>query len=114
MLTRRVWDKHVENLSKTISPKIGLLRKLKLLLPQHCVELVYKSTIQTHIDYCITTWGFAAMKYLPQIQLQNRAARIITGNWDWDIRGIDIVSDRLLCNVDTILPLYWFLKLCTE
>ena len=87
------WDVHISNLCKTISPKIGLLRKLKQLLPQRSVELVYKSTIQSRIDYCISTWGYSDKKYIKQVQgLQNRAARIITGNYDRDVSSIDLVK----------------------
>lgn len=88
------WSEHVNKLCNTISPKVGLLRKLKRTLPIECVKLVYKSTIQTHIDYCLTTWGFAPAKYLDKVQrLQNRAARIVTGNYSWNVRGTDLVSE---------------------
>ncbi len=83
------WAEHIKHVCNTISPKIGLLRKLKHNLPIECVEQVYKSTIQPHIDYCITVWGFAPNKYVDKVQrMQNRAARIITGNYNWDVRGI--------------------------
>lgn len=88
------WDEHINKLCNKISPKIGLLRKLKQCLPIECLEQVYKSTIQPHIDYCITVWGFAPSKYTNQVQrLQNGAARIITGNYDWTVRGINLVSE---------------------
>ena len=88
------WSDHISHLCSTISPKIGLLGRLKHLLPPECVKLVYKSIIQPHIDYCITVWGFADNKYINKVQsLQNRAARIITGKYDWSTRGIDLVKE---------------------
>ena len=88
------WDIHITNLCSKISPKIGLLYRLKKLLPVRHVEMVYKAIVQPHIDYCLTVWGFASKKYIDKVQkLQNRAARIITGNYDkYDTRGISLVK----------------------
>ncbi len=87
------WNHHIAHLCKKISPKVGLLGRLKKILPTQYVELIYKSIVQPHIDYCITVWGNADNKYLDKVQgLQNRAARIITGNYNWYIRGIELVK----------------------
>jgi hypothetical protein len=87
------WIDHISELCKNVSPKVALLSKLKSLLPIEHVEQVYTSTIQPLIDYCITSWGFAAKKHVNKVQrLQNRAARIITGNFSWETRGIDLVE----------------------
>jgi hypothetical protein len=87
------WTEHISQLCNKISPKIGLLRKLKHLLPVQCVDNVYRTTVQPHIDYCLPVWGFTSGINLQRVQrLQNRAARIITGNFDFFIRGIDLVK----------------------
>ncbi len=88
------WEEHISKLCNTISPKIGLLHRLKKILPTDHVEMVYRSIVQPHIDYCITLWGYAANKYIKKVQsLQNRAARIITGNFDfYTTRGITLVK----------------------
>ncbi len=56
--------------------------------------LYTKNVIQPHIDYCITVWSYAPdVHYIDKVQrLQNRAVRIVSGNYDWTIRGIDIVQ----------------------
>ena len=57
------------------------------------METIYKTTIQSQIDYCLTLWGFSANKYIDEVQrFQNRAARIITGNFEYTTRGIDLVK----------------------
>ena len=62
------------------------------------------------IDYCITVWGSAAQKYLCKIQkLQNSAARLLAQNFDWNIRGIDIVRGLGWQNVK---ERYCFLSCC--
>ena len=44
------------------------------------------ATIQSHFDYCITVWGDSFNANYCKLQsLQNRAARIITDNFDWNV-----------------------------
>ena len=46
--------------------------------------LIYISIIQPTFDYAITIWGYGCDNNLHKIQrLQNRAARIVTGNYDY-------------------------------
>ncbi len=38
-------------------------------------------------------WGYAPNVHINKVQsLQNRAARIVSGNYDWTIRGIDVAK----------------------
>ena len=86
------WSEHVSQLCSKLSPKVGLLRRLKHILPRHCFSKVYMATIQPHIDYCLTVWGHTAACHLDTVQkLQSRAARILTGNYDWNVRGLNLV-----------------------
>ena len=58
------------------------------------------ATVQSHIDYCLTVWGFTSNKNLNRIQkFQNRAAWTITNNFNWDIRGVNIVKDLGWLNI---------------
>ncbi len=58
------------------------------------LNVIYKTVIQPHIDYCITVWGYVPDIYLDKVQrIQNRK-RIITGNYDWYIRGTDFVRNK--------------------
>ena len=86
------------------------LRRLKQILPTDDINCVYYGIFQSIIDYCITVWGSAAQKYLCKIQkLQNRAARLLAQNFDWNIRGIDIVRGLGWQNVK---ERYCFLSCC--
>ena len=70
----------------------------------------YGIYIQSIIDYCITVWGSVAQKYLCKIQkLQNRAARLLAQNVDWNIRGIGIVRGLGWQNIK---ERYCFLSCC--
>ena len=98
------WPDHIENLCKKLAPKVGNLRRLKTTLSRECLLKIYQCTIQSVIDYRITAWGFAPSTYLNRVQsLQNRAARIIIGNYDRNVCGIDIVRDLGYGNAETIL-----------
>ena len=45
---------------------------------------IYQGIIQPRFDYAITIWGFTSKYNLSEVQqLQNRAARIITGDFDY-------------------------------
>lgn len=89
------WSVHIMKLCNKIAPKVGLLRRLKHIVPVECLKNIYQTTVQCHIDYCITIWGFTSSAYLDKVQrLQNRAARIITGKYDrFNIRGINLVKE---------------------
>ena len=73
---------------------------LHTIVPTACLTKYYMTSVQSHIDYCSTVWGFTSNKNLNRIQkFQNRAARIITNNFNWDIRGVNIVKDLGWLNI---------------
>ncbi len=54
----------------------------------------YRSIIQPHFDYCISVWGQTSEANVLLLQkLQNRAARIIVGLYDWNISASKPVKD---------------------
>ncbi len=59
------------------------------------LNIVYKTIIQPHIDYCVTVWGYAPDVHIDKIKrIQCRAARLVSGIFDWDVhdvRGVDTV-----------------------
>ena len=94
------WCKHVLYVKKKILPKVGLIRKLKHIVPIDCLTKYYMATVQSHIDYCLTVWGYSYHANCKLFQsLQNRAARIITNNFDWNVIGITTVKNLGWLNV---------------
>lgn len=94
------WNKHIHNLVSRVSPKIGLLRKLKYKLSTEQLNIVYQSIIQPHFDYCISVWGQTSQRNISIIQrLQNRAARTITGKYDWDISVTKLINELGWMNI---------------
>ena len=62
--------------------------------------LIYSSIIQPKFDYAIAMWGYTCDNNLHKIQrLQNRAAMIVTGNYDYvTTRGTELVRRlRWMC-----------------
>ena len=62
---------------------------------------IYQGIIQPRFDYALTIWGFTSKYNLSKVKrLQTRAARIITGEFDYiHVRGIDIVKNLKWMNV---------------
>ena len=71
------------------------------MLPSHMLMYIYTSIIQPKINYAISIWGYTTAHNINKVQrLQNRAARILTGNCDYvNTRGIDLVKTLGLMNV---------------
>jgi hypothetical protein len=81
------WESHVKNVETKISMAAGVLWKLKLYLPQNIKIKIYKSLIETHINYMIPVWGSATDSIIHPLQVaQNRALR--------NVYGIDRLTNR--------------------
>jgi len=87
------WNTHISAICKKVSPKIEMLRKLKCKLPRDQICIIYESIIQPHFDYCISVWGHTSKNNITLLQrLQNRAARVITGVYDWNYSASKLVK----------------------
>ncbi len=69
-----------ENHLNEFARGVGVLRRLASVIPTFVLRKLYFSLIYTHITYCLPVWGGASVTYVGRVQLlQNRAARIMTG-----------------------------------
>ena len=95
------WSEHIKEHARKINYKLVQLKKLaKSGCPKSLLMTIYKTFIQSRIDYGISIWGCTTKENMYKIQrLQNRAARIITQNWDFTIRGLDIVRGLKIQNI---------------
>ncbi len=63
-------------------------------------KTVYNTMVQPILYYCISVWGYAPCTYIRKIQrFQNRTARIISGNCNWEMSGLLIVKRLRWLNV---------------
>ena len=95
------WNLQTDSISKKLVFIISRVSRLKPVLPSQMLMYIYSSIIQPKIDYAISIWGYTTAHNINKVQrLQNRAARILTGNFDYvNTRGIDLVKNLGLMNV---------------
>ena len=62
--TNLTWKKHVNKIANKCSRITGVLNKLKHVLPLDIKKLLYNSLILSHINYCITVWGYKGSRIL--------------------------------------------------
>ena len=69
------WKSHTDYIASKISKSIGILNRLKYILPTDIKIMIYNSLILSHINYGILMWGYHSDRLY---KLQKRAMRIIT------------------------------------
>lgn len=69
------WKFHINTISQKISKTIGIMCKLKNILPLHVLLTLYNSLILPYLSYGILVWGTHAYK---MTKLQKKAIRVIT------------------------------------
>ena len=56
------WSKHIDKIQSKVSQGKGILKRTAYLLPFESTKLLYYSFIQSHLQYCITSWGSPVTK----------------------------------------------------
>ena len=69
------WKKHTEKIYNKCAKIIGILNRLKYVLPLEIKFILYNSLILSHINYCIIAWGYKGNRL---IKIKKNAVRIIT------------------------------------
>ena len=75
MDTNLNWKKHSEKISNKCTKMIGILNRLKYVLPLGIKIILYNTLILPHINYCIMAWGYKGTRLL---KIQKKTVRIIT------------------------------------
>ena len=70
------WNSHIRKISNKISRVVGIMNRLKHVLPQSALKLMYDSLINSHLQFCTTAWGYQCNRVT---KLQKRALRIMCG-----------------------------------
>ena len=67
------WDNHIHNICNSISKAIGVLYKLKYILDEKTLFMLYNTLILPHISYCNIVWGNSGKtKVNPILLLQKK------------------------------------------
>ena len=76
--SRLTWNDHIFSLTSTIARNVGVISKLKYILPQPILKTLYQSLIVPHLSYCSIIWSGTSNKNLNRLFiLQKRAIRHI-------------------------------------
>ena len=87
------WNKHVEELCCKLGARVGVLYRLSKILPVECLKSLYFSMVQSVIDYGLTVWGHTSKQNILKVQrFQNRAARICTTCYDFNISSSSLIK----------------------
>ena len=52
------WNSHIRKISNKISRVVGIMNRLKHVLPQSALKLMYDSLINSHLQFCTTAWRY--------------------------------------------------------
>ena len=87
-----LWNVQIDELCRKLVFIIYRLSRLRHTLAPNILMYIYHSIVQPKFDYAFTIWGFTSQQNIHRVQrLQNRAARIITNNFDYvNVRGKSI------------------------
>ena len=78
-----MWNAQIYAVLKKLVFTISRLSRLNNVLAMYILISIYQSIVQPQVDFAITIWGFTSQLTISKVQrLHNRAARIITGNFD--------------------------------
>ena len=70
-----IWKNHIDKISYKILRSVGILGRLKYVLPQHIKIMIYNSLILSHLNYGILAWGYDQRRLFT---LQKQSIRHIT------------------------------------
>ena len=73
-----VFSKHISELCTKASQRVGVLSRLRNLIPTETKLLLYKTSILPHLTYCHLIWHFCKASDARKVErVQERALRIV-------------------------------------
>ena len=74
------WHDHIQNITKSASKLVGLMRKLKYTLNRQSLNQIYISFVRPILEYASIVWdGCTKLEQETLEKVQNEAARVVTG-----------------------------------
>ena len=87
------WQTQVDTMVKKVSAGLGVLKKVRDLVPRQTLVRIYEALVLAYFDYCSEVWGSLGKRLSNRLQkLQSRAARIITFS-GYEHRSTDVLND---------------------
>ena len=69
------WSTHTSVISKSVARSVGILSKLKFILPSNILKLIYNSLILPHLSYCNHIWGNTFKSHLKQLHILQKKSQ---------------------------------------
>ena len=66
------WSKHISTLKTKMSRYVGIMFKIKSLIPVQVRLQIFHSFIQSHINYCSLVWGFSAKSNIESLFVKQK------------------------------------------
>ena len=74
------WHAHIENIIKSASKVLGMMRKVKFQIRRDSLNQIYTSFIRPILEYASVVWDNCTCSEKENLEkVQNEAARIVTG-----------------------------------
>ena len=72
------WNTHIETVCKKISSALGLIKRIRDIVPFYTLLNIFNGLVKPQFDYCSLVWDCCSTGLAEKLQkLQNRAARIL-------------------------------------
>src|SRR5271163_3285410 len=79
LLMQSLLGKNIEYIAMKISKGLGALGRVRNILPQNALLMLYNTMVYPYLTYCNIVWGTASASTLQRlVVLQNRAVRLVT------------------------------------
>ena len=85
------WRSHIDNLIKKISSGIGVIKRIRHLVPYGTLYSIYQAIVRPHFNYYNIVWGNYEIPLQYKLQkLQNIAAHVLTySNYGADVNYLN-------------------------
>ena len=72
------WSCHINHLTQHLQKSIGLICKIRHYVNEKTTRMLYYALVYSHLQYGITSWGFADAFYIkPLNTLHNNVLKIL-------------------------------------
>ena len=68
------WAEHIKTIKAKMARYIGVMYKLKRLLPVSARFQVFQSLVQSHLNFCSLVWGFASKSHIESLFIKQKQA----------------------------------------
>ena len=74
------YREHIQYICSKVSKSLSIIYNIKYYVPDFVLKILYFSTVQSHLTYCLAIWGNTYPGHLqPLFKIQKRAIRMILG-----------------------------------